>query len=184
MLYREAGQFKTNYAADMAIFPIRQDRLTLGLLLAGCLHRRAAAELFSHLAVRPGLSPARDPAAVPDPVAGGDRREHSGRLLRTDFARQRRLHGDRRLLGLQARHRRAHSARLARIRYLDPGAAGAAVDPARRLHVGALSASCSAFRACASRAFILRWRRWPRSSSSTGCSCACRGSPTTRRPAR
>src|SRR5260370_26048446 len=33
MLYREAGQFKTNYAADMAIFPIRQDRLTLGALL-------------------------------------------------------------------------------------------------------------------------------------------------------
>jgi branched-chain amino acid transport system permease protein len=26
MLYREAGQFKTSYAADQAIFPIRQDR--------------------------------------------------------------------------------------------------------------------------------------------------------------
>ena len=34
MLYREAGQYKTSYAADMAIFPIRQDRLTLGVLLA------------------------------------------------------------------------------------------------------------------------------------------------------
>jgi branched-chain amino acid transport system permease protein len=33
MLYRETGQFKTNYAADMAIFPIRQDQLTLGGLL-------------------------------------------------------------------------------------------------------------------------------------------------------
>ena len=33
MLYREAGQFKTNYAADMAIFPIRQDRVTLAVLL-------------------------------------------------------------------------------------------------------------------------------------------------------
>lgn len=33
MLYREAGQFKSTYAADMAIFPIRQDRLALGLLL-------------------------------------------------------------------------------------------------------------------------------------------------------
>ena len=31
MLYREAGQFKTTYAADMAIFPIRQDRIALGL---------------------------------------------------------------------------------------------------------------------------------------------------------
>src|ERR1700741_5038757 len=34
MLYREAGQFKTTYAADMAVFPIRQDRAALALLLA------------------------------------------------------------------------------------------------------------------------------------------------------
>ncbi len=34
MLYREAGQFKTSYAADMAIFPIRQDRVALLILLA------------------------------------------------------------------------------------------------------------------------------------------------------
>ncbi len=34
MLYREAGQFKTSYTADMAIFPIRQDRIALWLLLA------------------------------------------------------------------------------------------------------------------------------------------------------
>lgn len=34
MFYREAGQFKTTYAADMAIFPIRQDRIALVLLLA------------------------------------------------------------------------------------------------------------------------------------------------------
>lgn len=33
MLYREVGQFKTTYAADMAIFPIRQDRIALILLL-------------------------------------------------------------------------------------------------------------------------------------------------------
>ena len=34
MLYRETGQFKTSYSADMAIFPIRQDRLALwGLLI-------------------------------------------------------------------------------------------------------------------------------------------------------
>ena len=34
MLYRETGQFKTSYAADMAIFPIRQDRIALwGLLI-------------------------------------------------------------------------------------------------------------------------------------------------------
>ena len=33
MLYRETGQFKTNYAEDMAIFPIRQDGIALGILL-------------------------------------------------------------------------------------------------------------------------------------------------------
>ena len=34
MIYREAGQFKTSYAADQAIFPIRQDRIGLWLILA------------------------------------------------------------------------------------------------------------------------------------------------------
>ena len=34
MFYRESGQFKTSYAADMAVFPIRQDRIGLGLILA------------------------------------------------------------------------------------------------------------------------------------------------------
>jgi len=33
MLYREAGQFKTSYAADQAIFPITQDRWFVGALL-------------------------------------------------------------------------------------------------------------------------------------------------------
>src|SRR5580692_5527248 len=33
MFYREAGQFKTTYAADMAVFPIRQDRIGLALIL-------------------------------------------------------------------------------------------------------------------------------------------------------
>jgi branched-chain amino acid transport system permease protein len=34
MLYREAGQFKTTYDADMAIFPILQDRIGIGIILA------------------------------------------------------------------------------------------------------------------------------------------------------
>ena len=34
MLYREVGQFKTNYAADQALFPIRQDRIGLALILS------------------------------------------------------------------------------------------------------------------------------------------------------
>jgi branched-chain amino acid transport system permease protein len=33
MLYREAGQFRSSYAEDQQIFPIRQDRIAMGLLL-------------------------------------------------------------------------------------------------------------------------------------------------------
>ncbi len=34
MFYREAGQFKTSYAADQAMFPIPRDRIGLALILA------------------------------------------------------------------------------------------------------------------------------------------------------
>jgi branched-chain amino acid transport system permease protein len=34
MIYRENGQFKTSYAADQQVFPIAQDRIAIGLLLA------------------------------------------------------------------------------------------------------------------------------------------------------
>ena len=33
MFYREAGQFKSTYAEDQQIFPIRQDRIAITLLL-------------------------------------------------------------------------------------------------------------------------------------------------------
>src|SRR5215468_6039738 len=33
MLYREAGQFKSSYGSDMAIFPLRQDRIGLAVIL-------------------------------------------------------------------------------------------------------------------------------------------------------
>ena len=33
MLYREAGQFKTSYETDAAIFPIRQDRIAIALIV-------------------------------------------------------------------------------------------------------------------------------------------------------
>ena len=33
MLYREAGQYKTSYQADQSIFPLRQDRIGLALIL-------------------------------------------------------------------------------------------------------------------------------------------------------
>ena len=34
MIYREAGQFKTSYAADQSLFPIRQDRVAMAAILA------------------------------------------------------------------------------------------------------------------------------------------------------
>ena len=34
MLYREAGQYKSTYAADMAVFPLREDRLGIAVILA------------------------------------------------------------------------------------------------------------------------------------------------------
>ncbi|MEO8486122.1 MAG: branched-chain amino acid ABC transporter permease, partial [Betaproteobacteria bacterium] len=33
MLYREAGQFKSSYRADAAIFPIRQDRIAMAAIV-------------------------------------------------------------------------------------------------------------------------------------------------------
>lgn len=34
MFYREAGQFKSTYSADMAVFPLRQDRIGIAVILA------------------------------------------------------------------------------------------------------------------------------------------------------
>ncbi|MEO1706048.1 MAG: branched-chain amino acid ABC transporter permease, partial [Pseudomonadota bacterium] len=33
MLYRTAGQFKTSYKTDQALFPVRQDAVLLGIIL-------------------------------------------------------------------------------------------------------------------------------------------------------
>ena len=73
------------------------DRLRPLALLGGAgggLPRRAAGH-------RPVLGE-RGPAAVPDLVDRGDRAQHPDRLLRAGVARHRRLHGGRRLRGLQA----------------------------------------------------------------------------------
>jgi hypothetical protein len=39
MFYREAGQFKTSYQADNQIFPLRQDRIGVALLLCAAFLR-------------------------------------------------------------------------------------------------------------------------------------------------
>ena len=95
MFYREAGQFKTTYAADMAIFPIRQDRIGLALILARRLRR--------HSRHRRSVPARHDDDPVPRPLAGRDRPQHPDRLHRAAVARLGRLHGGRRLRLLQAR---------------------------------------------------------------------------------
>jgi len=37
VFYREAGQFKTSYAADQAAFPVREDRIGIALIVAAAL---------------------------------------------------------------------------------------------------------------------------------------------------
>ena len=39
MFYREAGQYKTTYHADQALFPIRQDQIGIAADPGGCLCR-------------------------------------------------------------------------------------------------------------------------------------------------
>src|SRR5450759_1269241 len=48
MFYREAGQFKTTYQADQAVFPILQDRIGLAIILLGAfvLIPLAASDVF------------------------------------------------------------------------------------------------------------------------------------------
>ena len=103
MIYRETGQFKTTYRADQQIFPILQDRWSSSaLLLAFAFVVRAAVRRAS-TCFRAILDP------VPHPLAGGDRPQHAGRLLRPDLARHRRVHGGRRLRRLQRRRPRCRT---------------------------------------------------------------------------
>ncbi len=72
MFYREAGQFKSTYAADMAVFPIRQDRIGLAIILADRLRRDPLfrGRLLHHLG----------DDSLPRLLDGGDRAEHPHRL--------------------------------------------------------------------------------------------------------
>ena len=94
MLYRTAGQFKTSYAADHALFPVRQDAWLLGVIL-----RLRLRDLPAHRQ-RVHLQGAAHPGA--DLFAGRARPQHPHRLCRAALARHRRLHGRRRLCLLQA----------------------------------------------------------------------------------
>jgi len=65
MIYREAGQFRTGYAADQAVFPILQDRLFVWGIAFG--------RLFCRAVPRQRIPAARDPRPLSDPGDGGDR---------------------------------------------------------------------------------------------------------------
>ena len=130
MLYRETGQFKTSYAADMAIFPIRQDRIALWALLIFAFIGIPVLDAFQVWPLRGEYLHARHPHSVPDPVARRGRLEHPHRLLRPALARQRRVHGDRRLQRLQVRHR--HRDPAGNLHHQHSAAAGVLVHPARR----------------------------------------------------
>jgi branched-chain amino acid transport system permease protein len=56
LFYREAGQFKTTYAADMAVFPVLQDRIGIGAILAvAFLVLPFASEFLLHVVMIPFL---------------------------------------------------------------------------------------------------------------------------------
>ena len=133
MLYREAGQYKTNYAADMAVFPMLQDRIGIAVIL-----------LVAFVVVpadRQRLPAQRGDDPVPGLLARRDRAQHPHRLYRAALARHRRLHGGRRLCLLQAHDDlpgREHH-RLDRRLGLLLGRGRRAVRPAVAAHQGLLS---------------------------------------------
>jgi branched-chain amino acid transport system permease protein len=51
VLYRESGQYKTSYTADMAVFPIMQDRIGLGIIVAAAVLLPLVANDFLRQAV-------------------------------------------------------------------------------------------------------------------------------------
>ena len=89
MFYREAGQYKTSYKADQALFPIRQDQIGIVLILA------AAYVLVPLMASDFVVDSVLDSCA--DLFAGRDRAQSAHRLYRPVVARYRRLHGGRRV---------------------------------------------------------------------------------------
>ncbi len=82
MLYREAGQFKTSYEKDAAIFPIRQDRIAIALILV-------VAFVVVPLAATPYLLH-RHPDPVPDPRRSRRSASTSSRATQASFRSARR----------------------------------------------------------------------------------------------
>ena len=148
MFYREAGQFKTTYAADQAIFPLREDRIGLALILV------AAFVLIPLFGSAFFLSSVMIPFLVYALAA-------IGLNILTGYCGLLSL-GTGAFMGVGAYA-------CYKLTTLFPGvniiiwivASGASPAP---------SACCSACPACASKASISPWRRWRRSFSWSGVS--------------
>ena len=147
MIYREAGQFKTTYASDQAIFPIPQDRVFVALVAAAALAvPLVASEYWLQAILIPFLIYAL--AAL-------------GLNLLTGYAGQLSL-GTGGFMAVGAYSAFKLTTAFPHVNILVVFVASGLV---RRPW-----ASCSAFPASGSRASTSRWRRWPRSSSSSGSS--------------
>ena len=184
MLYREAGQFKTTYAEDMAIFPIRQDRMALAILLGIAFIGVPLLADFdiwpfgSDYLLRAILLPflILALAAIGVNILVG----YCGQISLGSGAFM--------AIGAYSAYKLGTGALIFRL----PGLASRFRSrrcPYCYLFCSAgsrrrLSASSSVFPVCGSRASIWRLQHSQRSSSLTGCSCGCRGSPIMRRQGR
>ena len=162
MFYREAGQYKTSYDADQAVFPIRQDRIGIAVIVADRLRHRAAR--------RQRLRAQRDADPVP-----GSALAAIGLNMLTGYTGLLSL-GTGAFMGVGAYA-------CYKLTTFFPG-----VNIILLILLSGFlpprSARCSACRRCASRASISRSRRSPRSSSCSGASSASPGSTTTTSPVR
>jgi len=169
MLYRENGQFKSSYRADQQIFPILQDRIAIGLLLAVAV---VAVPLFASQYL---LQAIFIPFLILSLAA-------LGLNILVGYCGQVSLGtGAFMAIGAYAAYNfQARIEAMPLIASLLLGAAGARVT-----HVDASKKSVEAARANQALSGLqdapIRWRH---SSSPTGRSCASGGSPTTHRQAR
>src|SRR5882762_1100397 len=94
MLYREAGQFNTTYAADQQLFPIRQDRIGMAILLAVAFVGVPLVSVVPEAAAAIDLNYWFNGMLIPFLLlACRSRLEHPHGLRRTALARHRRVHG-------------------------------------------------------------------------------------------
>jgi len=162
MLYRENGQFKVSYAEDQQILPIVQDRwFMLALLAFAYLVMPAIASDYMFLSlVTPFLILAI--AAIGLNILVG----YCGQISLGTAAFM--------AVGAYAGYNlviRVPALNFIVVLVLSGG-------------IAALFGILFGIPSLRIKGFTWRWRRWRRSSSSTGCSRASSGSPTIRRPGR